>query len=177
MNTKRILLWAAAALLGLSSLSAQAVPVPVLELFDYGFNIDGTVSVPTPGDPVPGEVDLSSFDDFTGLGTIEATITGAGAHTFDAFFDHDIDEAINTFFNEYGTATAGAAASGQSCEIDEPEFVFGDIFTNFENSALDNFNNVPVGSEDDVSMAMGWDFTLGIGETALITLSLSETEP
>jgi hypothetical protein len=174
VNTKYFISLACAALLGLSSLSAQAVPA--LNLYDYGFNIDGTVSMPSLGDPVPAAVDLSAFDDFTGLGSIRVTMTGAGAHTFDAFFDHEIDEAINTFFNESGSAT-GVAAAGQSWEIDEPGFVFGDIFSNFENSALDNSNAVPAGLEDDVSMALGWDFDLAAGETAIIDLLLSEIEP
>lgn len=172
MNTKRLVLWVGATLLAMSSISAQAVPA----LYDYGFNIDGTVSMPFLGDPVPGEVNLAGFDDITGLGAITVTITGAGAHSFDAFFDHEIDEAINTFFNESGAAT-GAVAVGQSWEIDEPGFLFGDIYTNFEDSILDNFNNVPSGLEDDVSMAMGWDFNLLAGETATISLLLSDVLP
>lgn len=169
MKTKRLTIWAGAALLSVSSMTVQAVPA----LFDYGFNIDGTVSVPTLGDPVPAAVDISAFNDLTGLGTITATITGAGAHTFDAFFDHEIDEAINTFFNEFGTVS-GTAAVGQSWEIDEPGFdvPFGDIFDNFVDSTLDNTNAIPSGLDNDVSMAMGWDFSLALGETATITLSL-----
>ncbi len=44
MNTKLLTL-PAAALLGLSSLSAQAVPD--LNLFEYAFNVDGVVSINT----------------------------------------------------------------------------------------------------------------------------------
>lgn len=178
MITKQFMSLSGAALLGLSSLSVQAVPV--VGLFDYGFNIDGTVSMPSLGDPVPAQVNLSGFDDIEGLGSITATITGAGAHSFDAFFDHEIDEAINTFSNETGSAT-GTAAAGQSWEIDEPGWVDGDIFLNFEDSLLDNgigtsiFGNTAF--PDDVSMAMGWDFTLAAGETALIDLVLTDVLP
>jgi len=152
-----------------------------IALFDYGFNIDGTVSMPSQGDPVPVEVDLSGFDAVTGLGAIGVTMTGAGgAHSFDAFFDHEIDEAINTFFNETGAAN-GTALAGQSWEIDEPGAADGDIFLNFENSALDNGIGTSVFGDtvfpDDVSMAMGWDFSLVAGETALIELVLSEMAP
>lgn len=175
MDTKRLILWAGSALLGLSSLSVQAIP----SVFDYGFNIDGAVSVPTLGDPVPGEVDLTAFDDISGLGEITVTMTGAGALTFDAFFDYDIDADINTFFNETGTAT-GVAAAGQSWEIDEPGFVDGDIFMNFEDSLLDNGIGTSIFGDtlfpEDVSMAMGWDFNLALGETAIITLLLSDTD-
>lgn len=170
MNTKRILLWAGAALLAISSLSVQAT----LSLFDYGFNIDGTVT----SNAAPAGVNIGSFNTSTGLGSITSTITGAGSHTFDAFFDHEIDEAINTYFNESGMAT-GVAAAGQSWEIDEPGYVDGDIFENFQASALDNGIGTSIYGDtlfpDDVSMAMGWDFTLAAGETAFISLLLSDT--
>jgi hypothetical protein len=172
MKIKRFIVSVGAAVLGLSGLSAHAIP----SLFEYGFNIDGTVSDITLGDAVPGGVNVAGFDDVSGLGTITVSISGAGAHTFDAFFDHEIDEAINTYFNESGAAT-GVASAGQSWEIDEPGFVFGDIYTNFEDSTLDNSNGVPAGLEDDVSLAMGWDFFLGVGDTATISLLLSETMP
>ena len=82
-------------------------------LVDYGFNIDGAVSVPTLGDPLPAAIDISAFDDLGGLGTIEVIIGGAGAHSFDSFFDHEIDEPANSYFNEVGTSV-GAATAGQS---------------------------------------------------------------
>lgn len=154
------------------STSANAAIV----LFDYGFNIDGDVSMPLQGDPLPAAVDISGFDDLTGLGSIAVTIDGAGVHNFDAFFDHEIDELTNTYFNELGSAT-GTLAAGQSWEIDEPGFFDGDIFMNFENSALDNAIGVSIFGNtlfpEDVSMAIGWDFTLAVGETATIMLALS----
>jgi hypothetical protein len=168
MNTK-ILLWPAAALLTLSSMSAQAISSPPV-LNDYGFNLDGDISYPLYGDPVPAGVNTSLFDDLLGLGTITATITGAGAHNFAAYFDHDISL---TWDNEAGS-TINSAASGQSWEIDMPPLA-GDIDINFEANTLDNSiaNTLP----DDVAMAMGWDFTLGLGQTAGITLLLSDVLP
>jgi len=161
----------------LTSNVAQSVEI---DLFDYGFNIDGTVSMISQGDPVPSGINLSAFDDITGLGSIGVTMAGAGAHSFGAFFDHEIDEPINTFFNETG-ATTGAALAGQSWEIDEPGFFDGDIFVNFQDSALDNGIGTSVFGDtvfpDDVSMAMGWDFSLAAGETAFIELVLSEMAP
>jgi hypothetical protein len=84
-----------------------------------------------------------------------------------AFLDAEIDSAINTFFNEFGAFVSltlpGAAPSGaggaSTWEIDEPGFVFGDIFANFEANTLDNTNGVPSGTPDDVSLALG--FSLG----------------
>nr|WP_319574335.1 PEP-CTERM sorting domain-containing protein [uncultured Desulfobacter sp.] len=182
-----------------------------IELWDYGFNIDGISSYPLAGKNIPSEITnydnsldvWTGFDDLQGLGTINVEITGAGDHYFAALFDHDIDEFYNTFFNEYGAVT-GSPAAGQSWEIDEPESFFGDIYSNFEDSNLDNQNGVdianhPIGqydsngdlatdggydefgqpdpAGDDVSMAMGWDFTLLANETATIDLLLSLTAP
>ena len=152
--------------------TASALP----NLAEYAFNIDSIVSNPTHGDPVPAGVDISGFDDSTGLGSISITIESAGDHSILGFFDHEIDEAINTFFNEFGT-TNGTPATGQSWEIDEPGFVLGDINDNFIAGDLDNYNEVPNGSDDDVSMAMGWDFNLGAGEAATIVFLISETIP
>ena len=53
--------------------------------------------------------------------------------------------------------------------------LFGDIFDNFLVSNLDNTNNVPQGLEDDVSMALGWDFALNAGETATIQFNIQNT--
>lgn len=164
----------------LYTLSLGAAEAAAINLFDYGFNIDGTVSMPSLGDPVPSGVNIAGFDDFTGLGTIVTTITGAGAHSFDAFFDHEIDEALNTFFNETGVVT-GIVAAGQSWEIDDPGFANGDIFVNLQDSALDNGIGTSVFGDtvfpNDVSMAMGWNFSLAAGEQATIGILLSLSLP
>lgn len=111
-----------------------------------------------------------------GLGNVVVTITGAGAHAVSMFLDWEIDEAINTFFNESGAAN-GAAAGNQSWEIDEPGFLFGDIDLNFFADALDNSNGVPAGSEDDVSLALGWVFELLADEVATIVFTLTDAMP
>jgi len=59
---------------------------------------------------------------------------------------------------------------GQSWEIDEPGYVFGDIYDNM----LDNTNSVPAGLEADVSFALGWNFTLAAGDLVTINLNLSD---
>jgi hypothetical protein len=162
-------------LLGLGVLPASAT---VITLFDGAFNIDGVISVASLGDPVPPEGNISGFDATTGLGTISVTITGAGPHYVGLFVDHEIDEAINTYFNETGF---GSLAPGQSGEIDEPGFVNGDIFENFQNSSLDNAAGASVYGDttfpDDVSMALAWDFILAASETAVIEFLLNTVEP
>lgn len=125
-------------------------------------NKDGTVT-----DPYPAG--------FSGLGTVTINVSGVGSHYVGWYFDDEIDEAANTFFNEYGF-TSGSPAAGQSWEIDEPGFVYGDIYANLVANALDNSNGVP-STPDDVSMALGWDFILSSGQTATISYLVSLTEP
>jgi hypothetical protein len=150
-------------------LIAPTAPAAEIVLFDYGFNIDGTAYYP--GDSVP--INDAAFDYNTGLGTITATIAGIGYHRFIGFFDHEIDEVANTFFNENGEAV-GSLASGQLWEIDEP-YLIGNIYEHFEAGTLDN-TNADIWPED-VSMAMGFEFTLAADETALVTLHLTQAPP
>lgn len=163
--------------------SASPANAASINLFSFALNVDGTTYCPlgcanTVSDlsGVPG-VNDSGFDYTSGLGNISVSITGTGTHSMVSFFDHDIDETMNGFFNETG-ATSGAAAAGQSWEIDEPGFFGGDIFNNMLASSLDNGIFVsPATPPEDVSMAMGWDFSLADGELAIISMMLSEIEP
>jgi len=110
---------------------------------------------------------------YPGSITFTAHATTAGNHNIIIFVDAEIDESINTFFNEYGTAN-NTPAAGLSWEIDEPGFVFGDIYTNFTAGGLDNSNGVTAAAPDDVSMALGWNFLLAPGETATLSFFLSD---
>ena len=153
-----------------------AMPVKAtVSLFDSGLNLDGTIFM---GDltGAPPSVDGSGFDFWTGFGDITVDVTGAGSHYVALFLDHEIDENVNTYFNENGTVN-GTAAAGQSFEIDEPGFAFGDIFDNFSAGTLDNANAVPAGWEDDVSMALDWNFTLGADQMASITFGVAANDP
>lgn len=157
---------------------AAPAPAAVIDLEAYAFNIDGAVSDITGGDPIPAGVNVGGFSDVTGLGSITVTLSGAGMHYVGLFVDHEIDQAINTFFNETG---GGVLAAGQSGEIDEPGFVNGDIFENFQNSSLDNGIGVSIYGNtvfpDDVSMALAWDFSLAAGQTAVIDYLLATVDP
>ncbi len=152
-----------------------------VELFDYGINLDGSKRfLPTTLSSLPG-INDAGFDYASGLGTLQITITSVGDHFVGLFLDHEIDVPLNDFFNEFGSTT-GTPDMGQTWEIDEPGFLFGDIETHFSNSTpsgslLDNFNGVPSGFEEDVSMALGWNFTLASGEIATIEFHVSETAP
>jgi hypothetical protein len=154
---------------------AQAGSASTIGLFEYAFNVDGTI-YKTPNPFPPAIFNFEAFDTATGLGTVTATISGQGSHYFEAFFDHEIDEVANTYFNEFGS-TSGNPLAGQSWEIDEPGFVSGDIYDNFKAGVLDNSNGVTVNFPDDVSMAMGWDFELLTGQTAIIKWILDLETP
>lgn len=141
-------------------------------LYDWAFNVDGVPYENCWGDTMPTDGALDS----EGLGTLTWSTSDAGTHSFIAFFNHDIDDWINTWFNEYGTAVNTPVVT-QSWEIDEPGYLFGNIYNNVLAGSLDNTNAVPQGSEDDVSWAIGWDFTVADGETALISLILGYDIP
>jgi hypothetical protein len=143
-------------------------------LFDWALNLNGAIYVPA--DALPANVNSAGFDFNTGLGTltIQYTAAVAGNVFLGAFFDHEIDESINTFFNEVG-AVSGTAAAGQSWEMDEPGFVFGDIYTNLLAGSLDN--TIGSATPDDVSMAMGWVFAAAAGDTVGVTFLVSTNPP
>ncbi|MBN2317854.1 MAG: PEP-CTERM sorting domain-containing protein [Acidobacteria bacterium] len=154
----------------LFAFATSIVSAADINLYDFAYNIDGTFYEASLGDSLPAGFNAS------GLGTIMFTITGAGSHNIDLFLDYEVDEAKNTFFNEYGD-TSGTLAAGQSWEIDEPGFIFGDIYDNTELSTLDGTNAVPFASPDDVSFALGWDFTLASEDTSTVKFITSLTQP
>jgi hypothetical protein len=101
-----------------------------------------------------------------------------------ALLDADIDVALNGYANEYAvfisqalppSAPSGSTAAS-SWEIDEPGYVFGNIYQHLYNGTLDNTNAVPQSAPDDVSMALG--FTVGQlnpGDKVTITLYVSKS--
>lgn len=119
--------------------------------------------------------------DADNMGTVNWTFTNnTGAALDDAWFfvflDAEIDQAINTFFNESGEmlSVIGTGASdifADSWEIDEPGYVFGDIYDNILAGVLGNSNNIIAGAEDDVSLALGFNLGgLGIGDTVFVDM-------
>lgn len=136
-------------------------------LFEYLINRDGALGTTLPGG--------STFDTATGLGALTLTYNTAGPHYGGLFVDHELSEALNTFFNETGATGVGAPPAGLSYEIDEPDFVSGNIYANFAANTLDNGVGTPnTVFPDDVAMALMWNFVLAAGETASIEFILSE---
>lgn len=139
-------------------------------LFDWGFNVDGDVTSATDGDTLP----TNNF--INDLGEITIEVSGAGSHFIYAFFDYEIDQANNTFFNESALAV-GTPEAELSWEIDEPGQVFGDIFDNLLAGVFDNSNALASTGPEDVSFGLGWDFTLTDLQSAVVTFSLSDLLP
>lgn len=171
---RRIVFWGLTISMILSSPPVWAAPL----LVDWAFNDNGSVftAADNTTKDLPGNFDISNFDWDTGLGSIVIIYDTPGSYSLISFFDHEIARGSNTFFNEYGEVY-GTPKVGQAWEIDEPGLVFGDIYDNVLYGQLDNTKSVPAGLEDDVSMAMGWDFFLQKDETVLITLTLSDLVP
>lgn len=120
------------------------------------------------------DVSFSSDLNADGLGTATFEFSNVSAGTLTnarllVFLDAEIDEGVNSFVNESGRleSVTGSGAGdnlADSWEIDEPGFLFGDIFDNLLAGRLDNTNALPAGGEDDVSLALGYDLgSLDVG--------------
>ncbi len=155
----------------ISGLVVSGVSAATVTLYDWVFNVDGTTYENWLNDPMPATGALTD-----GLGVLTWSTNSPGSHNFIAFFDYEIDFLKNGLFNEYGVSN-GSPAVAQSWEIDEPGYIYGDIYFNVLEGELDNTNSVPPGSEHDVSMALGWNFTLTDDQAATITLMLTDEAP
>lgn len=141
---KKALLAATASLLFASSANAVSI-----SLFEVGVNKDGD-------QPTPANVRYAL--DESGLGSVSVIVKGKGEHFVLGYFDYEIGDL---FFDELG-ATNGAPGAGESWEIDEPGFTFGNIFLNFQGGELDNTNGID-GVLEDVAMALGRTFNVVYG--------------
>jgi len=182
MNIKQYKTGILALLLAAVATQADAATI---NLFERGMYSNGAFSASGPlstadtfADTAPDPAVL--LDSTTHTSSMQVTIGGSGGHWFTAAFDLDIDpDGTNIYYNEVGIQHGNAA--GRSWEIGAP----ADIFADAQANDLDNSNGIPVGSDpdgdgtegDDVAMAMGWNFNLTAGQTAYITLTLSDINP
>lgn len=101
---------------------------------------------------------------------------------FFVFLDAEFDQAINTFFNEFGglASVIGTGAGdiyADAWEIDEPGYIFGDIYDHLLAGTLDNSNGVPEGAEDDVSLALGFNLgNLNAGDRVVVDMFTSRLD-
>jgi hypothetical protein len=100
---------------------------------------------------------------------------------FFVLLDAEIDETINTFFNEYGVAQGmigegGTDPNPDQWQIDEPGFKGGSLYHNLLFGALSNSNSIPQGNPNDVAMALGFTLgTLAPGQFNIVRVMISET--
>src|SRR5690242_13623255 len=101
---------------------------------------------------------------------------------FFVLLDAEIDETINTLFNEYGTVQGSPGAGGadpapNQWQIDEPGFQTGTLVRNLYLGLLNNSNSVPATALNDVAMSLG--FSLGDllpGDGASVRVMISEAQ-
>lgn len=173
--------------LALAACFAPRAALADITLQESLFNVNGTQYYDTFS--VPG-LNVGGFNQSSGLGTLVLTFNpGPGTYSVDAYFDLELGVP---FFNE-NASVWGSPVAGQSWQIDDP--TYGTIFANTQNNTLDNTNHVPgtvdnflggcasvyapscANSNDDVSWAMGFAFTLGAGQEEVITLNMLQTAP
>jgi hypothetical protein len=152
--------------------SGSSASAATISLYDWAFFVDGETYQASSGVSMP----VSGSLDADNLGTLAWATDVVGYHTVLAFFDYELDAQINGLNKENGS-TSGSPTVGLSYEIDEPGYVFGDIYNHLLAGELDNMNSVSPGLEEDVSIALGWNFLLNDGESAFISLVLSNLAP
>jgi len=150
---------------------ASMASAATFNLFDNLYYADGGSSRfdPWGGNALP-------FD-FTGLG-LTTSFSSPGSHSVALMMDAEIDETINTFFNEVGF-THGTLAAGQSWQIGDP---FADNTLNpniYDLTSAGTLTNSDLngGFANDVALALGWNFTLGANQIAYLSFSFSESQP
>ena len=163
-------------------------------LYDWGFYVNGTYNWAVPADAanplgiaaLGSAFNTSSFDFFTGLGTISLYFdpNAAGTYNVLSYFDHELGESTNTAYNEYGSVQ-GSPAVYQTYQMETPADVvkYMRLSTPHYNNTneFDGTNPVPgydFGAVNDESMGIGWEnFILTADQHAVITFTLSETAP
>jgi len=152
----------------ISSWISSAWSAPIL--YDWAFNVDGITYENYYGDMMPTQGVLDS----NGLGTLTWSVDTAGSHSFISFFDFDIYDPSSLFadkYNEYGDVV-GVTTNFQSYEIDDQWG--GTIYYNLLEGVLYNQNYITSSSPGDVSVAIGYNFTIDEGQSATISLTLTQ---
>ena len=151
----------------------------------------------TPLSAIPG-MNTAGWNSSTGLGTFTYTDHGVGASFLDVFINLDLNGAV--FWNEYAIGH-GALAPGETMQADTPDFDpdanrSGNIIANTNANTLDGIIHVPgqldnyffdcgangVGSvnsscNNDVALALGFNYIIPFGDQAVLTFTISNTAP
>jgi len=99
---------------------------------------------------------------------------------FSVLLDAEIDQSLNTFFNEYGSVI-GTPGNGpwdgtpDLWQIDEPGFLNGTLFRNLYQGLLSNSNAIPVTAPNDVALGLGFKLgRLKTGASTSVRVMISE---
>jgi hypothetical protein len=183
-------------LLLLTGAGLQASPVAAVEItpFEMAFNVNGAIydnfydyssgTIPSPASLPPG-MNAAGFNLATGLGTLTWATSTPGSYSFFSFFDHEIDETTNTYFNEtaraHGSPPAYNPAGPWFWQMEDPGWNGGDLYHEFSVLNYENKNafidNNGIQLYGDVGMGIGRKFDLAAGQQAIITLTLGQTPP
>ena len=182
----------------LSSFSVSATQVPDIDIYEFSVYIKSTETgtsslrdtvIGLGPDTITAGLDVTFTNNLNAenVGTLVWSVTNnTGGNLTNVslfgFLDVEIQEQINSFVSEYGTTVDLNLGTGpgdgmpDSFEIDEPEFVFGNIISNLLAGALDDMNALQPASSNDVSMALGFAIgDLAVGETLTATFDISLT--
>jgi PEP-CTERM motif-containing protein len=160
-------------LLALSALSPSAL-ADTLTLYNWGFNVDGTLydkPNPLPSTP-PVSFNTGGFNFSEGLGSLTLVVAGPpSSHFVDVYFDHDLIAASpSTDF----AAAVGALPTGESWEIGAGSAA--NLFAAFSANTYSDTNNLP--GPGDVATGLGLAFTTTSADPwGLVTITVRETAP
>lgn len=133
------------------------------------------------------QLDFSKNIDAFGYGSLQwSFVNNTGMTLADTwlfgYLDAEIDPDLNSSYNESGRLVSvdglGSGDTGaDSWEIDEPGFLFGDIYEHLFIGALDNTNPISAGNENDLALALGFylgDLFAGDSWSLILNISASD---
>jgi hypothetical protein len=169
--TKKMLL--ALSLFATSALAPSAV-ADTMSLYNWGFNVDGTIIDKANTPPLPAAINAGSFDFNEGLGTLTIVAAGPGTHYVDIFFDNDLNPAQ---FAQDNSAAVGTLAAGESWEIGTGAESGGtQLYADFLANDYDDADNAA--QPDDVAVGLAFSFTTTDADPdGIVTVSIGETAP
>lgn len=147
---------------------------------------EGTSHILSNGDPPAGIGYVFSYESTPGRTAllIRYELTNTTTAPIPGFkFFVLLDAEIGPEFTDEFGSTAGNLGTGSgdanpdSWEIDEPGFTKrGNMYRHLMEGKLDNKNNVPANSQEDVSMALGFDLgTLDANSVSSVSLFISDS--
>jgi hypothetical protein len=173
----------------ISSMSVGAVPLDIAQ-FSLFSSIEGTVKQddqlgflgPAINNTEESGLSVTFVNnlDSNNLGSVTWELvnnSGSDIASSSLFGFLDAEIGVGSYWNEYGNTFGDVDTYFNYWEIDEPGYVFGDIYDNLNSGSLDNTNSVDSISADDVSFALGFDIDNWLaGESIFASFTLSDSQ-